>query len=114
MLQCCNVEFLTAPESTKFDVTDNFIFLLCIIMSRLFVGNVPFRVSPEELRAEFEAVAPVNDFFWPMDRETGRKKGFCFVDVADEDMEKVIEAMHGKEVGGRELAVNEARPREEA
>ena len=83
-------------------------------MSRLFVGNVPFRVSPEELRAEFEAVAPVNDFFWPMDRETGRKKGFCFVDVADEDMEKVIEAMHGKEVGGRELAVNEARPREEA
>ena len=93
MLQCCHVEFLTAPESTKFDVTDNFIFLLCIIMSRLF---------------------PVNDFFWPMDRETGRKKGFCFVDVADEDMEKVIEAMHGKEVGGRELAVNEARPREEA
>jgi len=82
-------------------------------MGRLFVGNVPFRITPEELRAEFEAVAQVNDFFWPTDRETGRKKGFCFVDVADEDMATVIEAMNGKEVGGRELAVNEAQPREE-
>ena len=82
-------------------------------MSRLFVGNVPFSMSPEELRAEFEAVAPVNDFFWPTDRETGRKKGFCFVDVADEDMAAVIEAMNGKDVGGRALAVNEAQPREE-
>lgn len=76
------------------------------------MGNVPFRIDPEELRAEFEAVAPVTDFFWPTDKETGRKKGFCFVDVADEDMSAVIEAMHGKEVAGRALAVNEARPRE--
>lgn len=76
------------------------------------MGNVPFRIDPEELRAEFEAVAPVTDFFWPTDKETGRKKGFCFVDVADEDMPAVIEAMHGKEVAGRALAVNEARPRE--
>ncbi|PID83882.1 RNA-binding protein [Candidatus Gracilibacteria bacterium] len=82
-------------------------------MSRLFVGNVPFRMTPEELKAEFEAVAPVQDFFWPSDRETGRKKGFCFVDVADEDMEKVIEEMNEKEIGGRPLVVNEARPREE-
>lgn len=82
-------------------------------MSRLFVGNVPFRITPEELRAEFEAVAPVLDFFWPTDRESGRKKGFLFVDVADEDMNKVIEAMNGKEVAGRALAVNEAKPREE-
>ncbi len=82
-------------------------------MSRLFVGNVPFRITPEELRAEFEAIAPVTDFFWPTDRESGRKKGFLFVDVADEDMAAVIEAMNGKEVGGRALAVNEAKPREE-
>lgn len=88
------------------------LFFYTLYMSRLFVGNVPFRIDPEELRAEFEAVAPVTDFFWPTDKETGRKKGFCFVDVADEDMPAVIEAMHGKEVAGRALAVNEARPRE--
>lgn len=82
-------------------------------MSRLFVGNVPFRLSVDELRAEFEAVAPVEDFFWPTDRETGRKKGFAFVTVADENDDAVIEALNGKEVGGRELMVNVARPREE-
>ena len=80
---------------------------------RLFVGNVPFRIDGEELRAAFEAVAPVADFFWPTDRETGRKKGFCFVDVDEADMSAVIEAMNGKEVEGRQLAVNEAQPREE-
>jgi RNA recognition motif-containing protein len=80
---------------------------------RLFVGNVPFRIEADELRAIFEEVAPVADFFWPTDRETGRKKGFLFVDVNEEDMSAVIEAMNGKEVMGRELAVNEAQPREE-
>jgi hypothetical protein len=80
---------------------------------RLFVGNVPFRIEADELRAIFEEVAPVADFFWPTDRETGRKKGFLFVDVNEEDMAAVIEAMNGKEVMGRELAVNEAQPREE-
>ena len=80
---------------------------------RLFVGNVPFRIEADELRSIFEEVAPVADFFWPTDRETGRKKGFLFVDVAEEDMAAVIEAMNGKEVMGRQLAVNEAQPREE-
>lgn len=79
---------------------------------RLFVGNVPFRIEPTELRALFEEVAPVADFFWPTDRETGRKKGFLFVDVDEADMGAVIEAMNGKDVMGRQLAVNEAQPRE--
>ena len=82
-------------------------------VKRLFVGNVPFRIEGDELRALFEEIAPVADFFWPTDRETGRKKGFCFVDVDEADLEAVIEAMNGKDVMGRALAVNEARPREE-
>ncbi|MBP9812221.1 RNA-binding protein [Candidatus Gracilibacteria bacterium] len=82
-------------------------------VKRLFVGNVPFRIEGDELRSLFEEVAPVADFFWPTDRETGRKKGFCFVDVDEADLEAVIEAMNGKDVMGRALAVNEARPREE-
>jgi RNA recognition motif-containing protein len=94
-----------------------FIFSLFLSMStpgtkRLFVGNVPFRIEAADLRAIFEEVAPVADFFWPTDRETGRKKGFLFVDVAEEDMSKMIEAMNGKDVMGRQLAVNEAQPRE--
>ncbi len=82
-------------------------------VKRLFVGNVPFRIEGDELRSLFEEVAPVADFFWPTDRETGRKKGFCFVDVDEADLEAVIESMNGKDVMGRALAVNEARPREE-
>lgn len=88
-------------------------FLLFYPMSakRLFVGNVPFRIEAEEFRAMFEEVAPVLDFFWPMDRDTGRKKGFLFVDVDEADVEKVVAAMNGKDVMGRAIAVNEARPR---
>ncbi len=82
-------------------------------VKRLFVGNVPFRIEAEELRAMFEEIAPVADFFWPNDRETGRKKGFLFVDVEETDIEAVISAMNGKDVMGRQLVVNEARPREE-
>lgn len=92
-----------------------FIFysFFCMSTKRLFVGNVPFRIEAEEFRAMFEEVAPVADFFWPNDRETGRKKGFLFVDVEESDIEAVISAMNGKDVMGRQLVVNEARPREE-
>ena len=79
---------------------------------RLFVGNVTFRIDASEFRAMFEEVAPVADFFWPTDRETGRKKGFLFVDVDEADVQTVIEAMNGKDVMGRQLVVNEAQPRE--
>lgn len=79
---------------------------------RLFVGNVPFRIDASEFRAMFEEVAPVADFFWPTDRESGRKKGFLFVDVDEADVQTVIEAMNGKDVMGRQIVVNEAQPRE--
>lgn len=111
------LESLEDPRENRFSPGN--LFSLFFSMSttagtkRLFVGNVPFRIEADELRAIFEEVAPVADFFWPTDRETGRKKGFLFVDVNEEDMAAVIEAMNGKEVMGRELAVNEAQPREE-
>jgi RNA recognition motif-containing protein len=106
------------PQVERIVDLGHFIFSPFSLMStpgtkRLFVGNVPFRIEAADLRAEFEQVAPVADFFWPTDRETGRKKGFLFVDVAEEDMAAMIEAMNGKDIMGRQLAVNEAQPREE-
>jgi hypothetical protein len=106
------------PIDRKSVIRSGVYFLFFLSMStagskRLFVGNVPFRIDAQDLRALFEEVAPVTDFFWPTDRETGRKKGFCFVDVNEADMAAVIEAMNGREVEGRQLAVNEAQPREE-
>ncbi len=80
---------------------------------RLFVGNVPFRIEEPELREVFQESGQVFDLFWPIDRETGRKKGFLYVDVPQSDAERVIEAMNNREVLGRPLAVNYPRPREE-
>lgn len=81
-------------------------------ITRLFVGNVPFRIDGEELRALFESVGAVVDFFWPTDRETGRKKGFAFVDVDTYNVEDVIERLNGREVMGRQLAVSRSLPRD--
>ncbi len=80
---------------------------------RLFVGNLPFRLEEDGLAELFAEVAPVESVIIPTDRETGRKKGFAFVDVQESDMEAIIAAMNGKEVMGRPIVVNEARPREE-
>ena len=81
---------------------------------RLFVGNLSPRLEAEELRAMFEELAPVSDFFWPIDRETNRKKGFAFVDVSTKTAaHSMIKGMNNREVMGRPLAVNIARPREQ-
>ncbi len=80
---------------------------------RLYVGNLPYSVNDEELRQIFEAHGTVTDASCVMDRETGRARGFGFVEFADPgDAQKAIEAMNGQDVGGRALVVNEARARE--
>jgi RNA recognition motif-containing protein len=77
---------------------------------RLFVGNLSFNITESELQEAFapwgatEATIPVG--------ETGRPKGFGFVNVNADQMDAAISAMHGKELYGRTIAVNEARPRE--
>lgn len=77
----------------------------------LYVGNLPWSVSEEELTQVFSAHGRVEGTRIITDRETGRSRGFGFVEVADEDAERVMAAMNGAELRGRELVVNEARPR---
>ena len=78
---------------------------------RLFVGNLSFRTSQEELQELFQPYGATSVVI-PTDPE-GRSKGFGFVDVDDSQMAAAISALNGKEVGGRTLNVNEARPRED-
>ncbi|MCL4515917.1 MAG: RNA-binding protein [Firmicutes bacterium] len=78
----------------------------------LYVGNLPWSISEEELSAAFAAHVNVKSSRIITDRETGRSRGFGFVEVEDEDVERVVEAMNGAEIGGREIVVNEARPRQ--
>jgi RNA recognition motif-containing protein len=78
----------------------------------LYVGNLPWATKSEELIAAFSQHGEVVNGRIITDRETGRSKGFGFLEVSDEDADKIIEAMNGAEFAGRILTVSEAKPRE--
>src|SRR4029077_2339369 len=83
-------------------------------LKNIFVGNLDFNTSEEELRQLFEAYGQVDRVAIMTDRDTGRSRGFGFVEMASaEDGEKAIAALNGSQVGGRTLNVNEARPKPE-
>lgn len=82
-------------------------------MSKLYVGNLSYQTSENDLRELFSQHGEVVSATLVMDRETGRPRGFGFVEFADSaGAKKAIEALNGQNVGGRDLTVNEARPRE--
>ncbi len=82
-------------------------------MKKLYVGNLPYRVSESELQELFGQYGEVHSVNLINDRDTGRAKGFGFVEMDDEGAKKAIEELNGKQFGGRDIKVNEARPREE-
>jgi len=82
------------------------------MIKTLYVGNLPWATTEEELAQAFSAHVEVRGCRIITDRETGRSRGFGFVEVDEEDVEKAIEAMNGAVVGGREISVNEAKPRQ--
>jgi RNA recognition motif-containing protein len=80
----------------------------------IYVGNLPYKATEEDLRQVFEEFGTVTSTSMIIDRETGRPRGFAFVEMAnDNEGAKAIEAMNGTEWMGRLLSVNEARPREQ-
>ena len=81
---------------------------------RLYVGNLPYKVTEAELEDLFGAVGAVESVRIITDRETGRARGFGFVEMTnDDDADKAIEKFNEYELDGRTLTVNEARPRED-
>ncbi|HVI07661.1 MAG TPA: RNA-binding protein [Candidatus Binatia bacterium] len=83
-------------------------------MKNIFVGNLNFNTSEDELRQIFEPYGQVDRVSILTDRDTGRSRGFGFVEMANnEEGEKAITALNGSQIGGRTLNVNEARPKAE-
>jgi len=79
----------------------------------IYVGNLPFSATEEEVAEFFAAYGPVERVKIITDRETGRPRGFCFVTLGDESkVKEAAEALDGQELGGRALRVNPAEPRE--
>jgi len=83
------------------------------VVRTLYVGNLPWATKAEDLQEIFSQYGEVISTRVITDRETGRSRGFGFVEVADGDAENIIAALNGTEMGGRVLTVNEAKMREE-
>jgi cold-inducible RNA-binding protein len=83
-------------------------------LKNIFVGNLDFNTGEDELRKMFEVYGQVDRVSIMTDRDTGRSRGFGFVEMANaEEGEKAIAALNGTQLGGRTLNVNEARPKPE-
>lgn len=83
-------------------------------MKNLFVGNLPFTATEDELRDLFGAFGEIQQVRIMTDRDTGKSRGFAFVEIADDEAAaKAITELNGKDFGGRALTVNEARPKPE-
>ncbi len=80
----------------------------------IYVGNLPFSVSDQDLEAHFAEFGEVSSARVISDRDTGRSKGFGFVEMANQaEAEEAIKQLNGSEMDGRDIRVNEARPRED-
>lgn len=81
---------------------------------KVYVGNLPYAVTDDDLRTEFSQFGTVDSADVIIDRNTGRSKGFGFVEMSDDNEAKAaIDALNGKDLQGRAMNVNEARPRPE-
>jgi cold-inducible RNA-binding protein len=91
-----------SPLSTREEIT----------LKNIFVGNLDFGATEDTVRSLFEAYGTVERVSLMTDRETGRSRGFAFVEMTDtEEADRAITALNGANVGGRALNVNEARPK---
>jgi RNA recognition motif-containing protein len=81
------------------------------LAKRIYVGNLPFSVTEDDVRQMFEAHGTVHSVNLIEDRETGRPRGFGFVEMDDQGADAAIAALAGTEMDGRTLNINEARPR---
>ena len=82
------------------------------VSKRIYVGNLPFQATEEQIRELFAQYGQVDSVALITDRETGKFRGFCFVEMGDTDADTAISALNGFQMEGRALRINEALPRD--
>jgi RNA recognition motif-containing protein len=82
------------------------------VSKRIYVGNLPFRATEEQVRDLFSQYGQVDSVAMITDRETGKFRGFCFVEMGDTAADAAIRALNGFQMDGRALRINEAMPRD--
>jgi cold-inducible RNA-binding protein len=82
-------------------------------MKKLYVGNLAFSATEDEVRELFSQHGTIESLAWITDRDTGRFRGFCFIEMEESAANAAIQSLDGTEVQGRPLRVNEAKPRED-
>jgi cold-inducible RNA-binding protein len=82
------------------------------VSKRIYVGNLPFRATEEQVRDLFAQYGEVDSVAMITDRETGKFRGFCFVEMGDTAADSAIQALNGYQMEGRALRINEAMPRD--
>ncbi len=79
---------------------------------KLYIGNIPYSATEADLRQALADFEPLEDFYFPLDRNSGKPRGFAFVTLSSREIgEEVIRRLDGADLGGRALKVNEARER---
>ena len=81
-------------------------------MTKLFIGNLPFSATEQSVRALFEPHGAIESLALINDRDTGRPRGFGFIEMSSADASKAMQALNGKDFEGRSLKVNEAQAKE--
>ena len=103
--------FVVNERNVRPNPFDPYFFGVICMSKNIYVGNLPWSATEQDVRAAFEAYGEVASVNLIEDRETGRPRGFGFVEMDDSGADEAIRNLDGKDFGGRTLKVNEARPR---
>ncbi len=113
MCVCCSLLYWCLGWNTQLAVPDLSLGDLNKLSKKLYVGNLSFDATEEQVRELFAEHGAVESVAMITDRDTGRFRGFCFVEMETSAANAAIKALDGKDIDGRDLRVNEAKPREE-
>src|SRR5207237_5829948 len=110
----CSCRVKWPGQSTHLRPAASIVWRVIKFMAKIYVGNLPFTASEADVRTLFSQHGTVESVSLPTDRETGRPRGFGFVEMSQADAARAIQSLNGHDMGGRQLRVNDAQDKPRA